>query len=789
MKTHFSIVASQTMLDAVLASFKSAGDYNRNDQVAPVAILWTDKDRQWEPLLLRLRHRLPQLLTLGAYDPATRTGPAIWLKCMIVRALPEADWPADALPILYLPGVARHELRAVEGCPKPLQPLAELQYRSAYWTQANSKDWTLLAFLQSKDGGLRLDVARDAATLEAMKRALAKLADTPLVEFQGKRLEAADFDALLTPDPARDILTWLNDPAGVRQRLEEDEWESFRNVCRQQFSFDPQSDGDLTGAEKLGSRQGAWEKVWQRFAEAPRRYPSLPGLLRRARPKPDALFLTTQPVESWPQDNEAMESELRKALATLKHSAPANAAKMIIELEAQHSERCNWVWAELGQATLAQALGHLVLLVDATRNALGGASPEAMAQAYTEGGWRADEAVLDSLACLKSREDVEAISAAIRAIYYRWLEDGASRFQELVSKHPLPNYQSKPSATTATGSADNENECVIVFADGLRFDVGQKLKTAMVAKGWQVQGRWHWVALPSVTATAKPAVSPIADQLSADMEAEEFKPLLSASGKLLTTDRFRQAMIECGYQILEKGEAGDPSGKGWTEIGDLDNYGHKQGWKLAWRVSEVISELMERLTALFAAGWKKVRIVTDHGWLLMPGGLPKSEMPAFLADTRWGRCAALKSTSVVEGLIVSWHWSQHARIAVAPGISAFKKGLEYDHGGLSLQECVAIELTVNVGKALEAQATIVSVEWFRLRCRVYVKGAAADLRLDIRTKAADAATSIATPKNVTESGSTALFVEDDSYEGASAVVVLLDADGRVIAKHPTTVGE
>src|SRR5262245_41817446 len=275
-----------TMLAALMTSLQNAGAYNRNDQVAPAAILWTDKEQQWEPLLPRLRTALPHLLTLGGYDPAARTGPAIWIKCMLGQLLPEADWPAEAIPILYLPGVSRHELRAVEECPKLLQPLAELQYRGVYWTHPNGKDWTALAFLQAKDGGLGLDVARDAATAEALRRALVRLADTPLPELQGRRLEAADFDALLTPDPVRDLLTWLNDPTVARQRSEAGAWESFRNICRQQYGFDPQSDGELVGAENLGGQKGAWRQVWARFAEAPRRYPNLPELLRRAKPAP-----------------------------------------------------------------------------------------------------------------------------------------------------------------------------------------------------------------------------------------------------------------------------------------------------------------------------------------------------------------------------------------------------------------------------------------------------------------------------------------------------------------------
>src|SRR6266436_9014779 len=122
-------VRGGTVLFELLRALKHAGEYNAQDQSAPAAILWTDKDRQWEPLTPRLREALPQFLILGPYASGERTGPAIWIRCMIERTLREADWPADTVPILYLPGVSRHELRAVDECPRDLQPLAELQYR------------------------------------------------------------------------------------------------------------------------------------------------------------------------------------------------------------------------------------------------------------------------------------------------------------------------------------------------------------------------------------------------------------------------------------------------------------------------------------------------------------------------------------------------------------------------------------------------------------------------------------------------------------------------------------
>jgi len=124
-----------------------------------------------------------------------------------------------------------------------------------------------------------------------------------------------------------------------------------------------------------------------------------------------------------------------------------------------------------------------VTLAEATKTALGGATPEAMARAYTEGGWRADAAVLESLTCVKAHEDVEAVCTAMRTVYRPWLEEAARRFQELVNEYPLPGCAVYPASTAITEPTRAESGCVILFADGLRFDVGQKLKTAILARG------------------------------------------------------------------------------------------------------------------------------------------------------------------------------------------------------------------------------------------------------------------------------------------------------------------
>src|SRR5438552_18316878 len=167
-----------TFIEAVKASLAAAGRYNFGDTMPPAAILWTDADGEWRPIAARLRALLPELLTLGEYEPEQHTGPAIWMRCVVDGALPDVKLPEKSVPILYLPNVSRQLLRSPEECPDELKPLVELQYRGAVWTQLNGKDWTVEAFLVSGSGGLGLDVERDHPTRNALLGALDMLATT-----------------------------------------------------------------------------------------------------------------------------------------------------------------------------------------------------------------------------------------------------------------------------------------------------------------------------------------------------------------------------------------------------------------------------------------------------------------------------------------------------------------------------------------------------------------------------------------------------------------------------------
>ena len=127
--------SATTVIEALASSLEAASRHNPGDVEKPAAIVWTDHDSQWQPIIPQLRQLVPQLLTLGEYQPEQRTGPAIWLRCAVDHTLEEPKLPEGTTPILYLPGISRQALRAVQECPDSLKPLVELQYRGVCWTQ------------------------------------------------------------------------------------------------------------------------------------------------------------------------------------------------------------------------------------------------------------------------------------------------------------------------------------------------------------------------------------------------------------------------------------------------------------------------------------------------------------------------------------------------------------------------------------------------------------------------------------------------------------------------------
>lgn len=765
-----------TLLNHLVRTIRAAARFNPDAKVAPSCILWPDSEGQWLPAIPLLLAQMPELYVLGEYDPQKRQGPAIWLRCVLAGRIAALPGRGGLPPVFYLPNVRRRDLR-VEACPAALKPLAWLQYRGVIFSHINARDWTVPALLKSVPDNLELDVSRDAETREAMLAALPRLLMEDAAIFGGKRLDAAFFNTLLAGgDSIREILQWLNDETTFRAGRSDAEWQAFCRICKADFGLDPQSEGVLTACALLAGREGAWKNVWRRYEEAWRSYPQIYNNIKKCLPPKDNLnwLLADAANAGWPQWNEEQENSLAAELPKLANLPPEQIKTRILELDRQHGPRRALVWAEMGQAPLAQALEHLATIARDSQNALASGSYETLAEAYNQTGWHVDNAAIQALNLAQSKND--AITIALDGIYKPWLEESSLYLQKLAADTTYPDC---PPLDLAEG------ECVL-FVDGLRFDLAKGLAAILRADGFEVAERIAWSALPTVTPTGKPAVSPCRDLISGFEDNADFEPCVTATCKPLK-GHFSSLLEQCGVQVLKWGSCCNALGKAWTEFGKIDHMGHGDGAMLAVSLAGLLRQIAAGARELLATGWKRLHIVTDHGWLLLPGGLPKYNLEASLAENKWGRCACIKAGAATELYQYPWFWNKNCYFAFAPGISCFKNGQAFSHGGISLQECLTLRLTVE--QNTETDVKVEDATWRGLRCKITVSGGSAGHMADIRHKPADAAASLlAAPRPIKPDGSLSLLVENEDMEGDRAFLVILDQNGSLLTQYETVIG-
>lgn len=769
---------SDSVLDRLVVRLEAALDYNANAFVAPVALLWPDESAQWHPVIDRLMDRLP-IVTLGDYDADRRQGPAYWVRCVVARAI--GIGLPDGPPIVYLPGVPRSELRAVESCPPELAPIAELQYRSQEFTQPKSaREWSIRAFLVNADRGLGLSVADGTDTAVALHLAIDQLLDERTDRLVKQTLDADFFNQLVNPDPTSILLGWLDDPTGYRARLSEGQWAAFEQQCVSDLSLHPGKEGPITAARKLGERVGGWAQAWKRFADMPERYPGIVERLRQGKP----LELSFKDSDAWPQDNEAAEDQLRKLLRDFEALTADDARKEAARLDAEHAWRRRTVWADLGLAPLAFAVEQLALLAERTAGEAPPGDLAAQVHEYAERGWRTDNAAMHALSGVLTAPDREAVAAAVTAMYRPWLHAAANALQAAIG--PMAHagtYQPGAPASTTPG-------VVTLFVDGLRLDIAHRVLDRLASSSLHVSLTTSLAALPTVTQTAKAALVPVA--IGALAAGPDLHPSNAETGTKASIQVLRSLMADAGVQVLGPTQLGDPSGTAWAEAGELDHRGHDLGVRVVDYLDEEVGRIVNRIRDLLDAGWKRVDVVTDHGWIVLPVEMQKIELPAATAEAKKGRCARLKEGAAVDVPTVPWFWDQEVRIAIAPGVTCFEAGKEYEHGGVSPQECIVPRLSVVAGAVgtLTGDPEITKITWLGLLCRIEVKAVARGMFVDLRALPGDASTSIADQvKETSGGGKVTLLVPDEVHEGQGAYLVLISPEGQVLAQREVVVGK
>lgn len=769
---------STTVLDRLEQALDDALAFDPNVFDAPIALLWPDKSRQWESIVPELQRRR-RVVRFGEFALAEWQGPSYWLRCVIAATV-ELNGAPDGVPIVYLPGLSRDDLRTLEAASPDIAPLAALQHRSQWFGHPNGKDWTVRALFTSKDRGLGLSVAGDDATGAALVASLGRLIGQPLSRLEARHIDAGFLNSLLNPDPIRALLNWLDDPTEMRAGLDDNLWGAFVHQCQQDFAFDPVAAGPIEGARRLGEADGPWAEVWQRFRESPADYTGIPDRLRQAQP----AELVPKNPGAWPALASDAEDQLRASLALLAGTSPAEAREQILKLEDGHKARRGYVWADLGWTPLALALEHLAEISRMTAAGPPGMTVDAIVSWYSSTGWHADRAVLAALDEVERKPDFAAVESALTAVYRPWLDALAKALQSAVGPEAnAGTYRATPCPQLVTGE-------VIVFIDGLRLDVAHLLDERLRDAGLETVLTPGLAALPTVTETSKPALVPIDQKLLAAGSGLDARR--APDGPTAGIQVLRSLMAEASVQTLGQNDIGDPTGVAWTEAGEVDHRGHDLGIRLAHEIDDQVARITRRIRELCDGGWKKVTVVTDHGWLLLPGGLPKNEdLPVAVTEVKKGRCARIKDGADIAVPTVPWHWDRNVRIALAPGISCFEANQSYEHGGVSPQECVVPRLTVTSGNAPTAtRAELTKTKWRGLTLVVEFTGLPDGATVDLRTSAGAADSSIAEMARVTGGeGKVILLVDDEDLEGQRAQLVVVGADGSLLLQREIVVGQ
>ncbi|MFK0009282.1 BREX-1 system phosphatase PglZ type B [Paenarthrobacter sp. NPDC090520] len=775
-----------TAVRAVIAhALRDTAKYNADSSAPPAAVFWPDPDRAWEPVIGLLQEAVP-ILVLGDYDSAKAQGPAIWVRA-VLAAQELVDLPAhlaehsDKNPwVIYLPGLGRSSLSDVTSPEPAVSPLVELALRSSWWPSAHGQTpWTPHSFLGSKTGG-GLDLAGDAKTRSALTSVLERLLVEDVDELRRMgRLDATRLHSLVMSDSVRTLLEWLDDPDGTRNALHGARWNAFVEACRTAYNFDPTKDGALTAAARLGTREGPWNDAWARFADSPRRYPNIPAKLDQARPQGD-LFGSTDPYpDSWPSWNLEQEDALRKSLAGLADGhAPDQTRESVRGLAVVHLRREESVWGELGQAPLARATGLLAELVELTAAGASGTDVPSLLTWYAADGYKVDDLALRAIASSPTAADRGAVRKALQLTYDPWLEQVARTFQAAAAS----GYKGQVGLDVPAGTC-------VVFVDALRFDLAQRLAKRLSGLDTAISSRL--AAFPTVTPTGQPAVAPV----TASLGAGDAFDAADAQGRSMKGQVFRAALADAGVQYLDwkSSETGDANGIGWTQSNTIDALGHDHGHALSEMVDQQLDRIAERIKSLLGTGWRRVVVVTDHGFILPAGPALKVSLPLAITEgdaARKPRVARLKAGASRPNFpTIPWTWDASIDMISAPGAAAFEAGTYYEHGGLSPQECVIPVINVSAREGASGPAQIEGIRWTGQRCRIDFEPAEADVVAEVRLSPGDASSRVGGPKPPSEAGEIKVLVdEDQAADGTAAYVVLLGPDGAVIAQRQTAVG-
>lgn len=376
------------------------------------------------------------------------------------------------------------------------------------------------------------------------------------------------------------------------------------------------------------------------------------------------------------------------------------------------AERAAWVpWSELQRLSAAAQE-----LLEATPSAAW-STPQQAVTWYEKGGWRMDRAGEQITRNLSAADPalvqlVAPLRAAFRA---RW-EDSLIRWSALWNEAGCPIPSKLPTAGAwLKRELDNPRPTAVLVLDALRYDLGATLaerinQAEQVPRATVTAGR---APLPSITALGMAQALPLEEgDLVAELVDAKWQMRPAKGSENLSNAEQRRAWwvakhkaVQC-VSAAELNAAPNAIPKPGSEclrlvIHDaaIDKLGHDDELEVQGS-DEVLKRYQTLVERLRDQGWRRILVVTDHGYIHWSSSEEKSvalplPQPSYAAR----RAAAYPPDTPLEGPRALSPGGKY-QVAFPYGAAGFRAygGLGYFHGGASLQEwiipCVGVEWPV-----------------------------------------------------------------------------------------------
>lgn len=350
------------------------------------------------------------------------------------------------------------------------------------------------------------------------------------------------------------------------------------------------------------------------------------------------------------------------------------------------------------------------LLLDASPKA-DWANPDDAVAWYIAGGWRLDRAGEEIIRTLdRSTAGLLTLVEPLRAAYRARWEATLLEWSGVWERAGCPVPTLPTAGEWAVGLLRNQRPTAILVVDALRYDLGADLavrvnQTEGTTRATVAPAR---APIPSITALGMGFALPMSEsELTADVVEGAWQ--LRSGDINLSVAAQRRAWLQAHSGVssdgflplgsVVSGEVPPPEPhRRRLVIADaaIDKLGHDDQLELRG-ASVALDQYGKAIAQLRDAGWLRILVVTDHGYIQWSTSEEKS-IAAPLPDPVYvsRRAAAYPAGTIVAGpsvLAPGGRW----RVAVPRGAASFRAygGLGYFHGGASLQEwvipCVTIE--------------------------------------------------------------------------------------------------